>query len=201
VPTLPALVRLEPGPQSFRLCTADVPPFSQSSGKLAIFRRGEYIMRRLAILLAICSFVMVVCAGSAPAQKTKAKSLQLKDLPAAVQKTVEDNLQGGEIKNIGKETEDGIQQFEIETVLNGKTRDFNVDTKGKLLVMEEATTIDAIPAAAKASVLKKVADGKLGAVETVQMPGKPLSYEASYTDKGGKKHSVAVKADGTEIKE
>ena len=156
-------------------------------------------MRKLAILLAICSFVMLVCAGLAPAQETKAKSLQLKDLPAAVQKTVSDNLKGGEVKNIGKEKEDGIEQYEIETVLNGKARDFNVDTKGTLLVMEEATTIDAIPAAAKASILKKVADGKLGAVETVQMPGKPMSYEASYTDKGGKKHSVAVKADGAEI--
>ena len=158
-------------------------------------------MRRLTVLLALCSFVLVVLAGTAAAQETKAKSLQLKDLPAAVQKTVKDNLKGGEIRNIGKETEDSVEQYEIETTLNGKTRDFNVDTKGKLLVMEEATAIDAIPAAAKASILKKVADGKLGAVETVQVPGKPMSYEAGYTDKNGKKHTVAVKADGTEIKD
>jgi hypothetical protein len=33
--------------------------------------------------------------------------------------------------------------------------------EGGLLVMEEATTIDGIPASAKASILEKVADGKL----------------------------------------
>ncbi|HUL73275.1 MAG TPA: hypothetical protein VLT86_09240 [Vicinamibacterales bacterium] len=158
-------------------------------------------MKRVPVVLAMCSFALVVLGGSAVAQETKAKSLQLKDLPAAVQKTVTDNLKGGEIKNIGKETEDGIAQYEIESVLNGKTRDFNVDTKGKLLLVEEATSIDAIPAAAKASILKKVADGKLGAVETYLKPGQPMAYEAAYTDKGGKRHEVLVKADGAEIKD
>ena len=51
----------------------------------------------------------------------------MKDLPAAVQKTVSDNLNGGEIRNIGKETEHGVTQYEVETTLNGKHRDFNVD--------------------------------------------------------------------------
>src|ERR1035437_6811467 len=157
-------------------------------------------MRKLTVALALCSFAVFLCAGIAFAQEAKAKSLQLKDLPAAVQKTVKDNLKGGEIKNIGKETEDGVEQFEIESVLNGEARDFNVDTNGALLVMEEATTIDAIPAAAKASILKKVGDGTLGAVETFQKPGQPTAYEAAYTDKAGKKHEVLFKTDGTQIK-
>jgi hypothetical protein len=114
---------------------------------------------------------------------------------------VTDNLHGGEIKNIGKENEDGIAQYEVESLLNGKTRDFNVDTKGKLLLVEEATTIDAIPAAAKASILKKVADGKLGVVETYSKPGQPMAYEASYTDKRGKTHEVLVTAEGKEIRD
>jgi hypothetical protein len=54
-----------------------------------------------------------------------------------------------------------IEQYEVESLVNVKSRDFNVDTKGNLLVVEEATTIDAIPATAEASILKKVADGKL----------------------------------------
>lgn len=158
-------------------------------------------MRKLTIVLAMCSLVVLVLGGSAVAQETKGKSLQVKALPAAVQKTVQDNLKGGEIKNIGKETEGGIVQYEIESVLSGKARDFNVDTKGKLLLMEEATTIDAIPAAAKASILKKVADGKLAVVETYLKTGQPMAYEASYTDKAGKQHAVLVKADGTEFKD
>src|SRR4051812_41233124 len=53
---------------------------------------------------------------------TAAKSLQVKDLPAAVQKTVQDTLKGGEIKNISKEVEKGVTQYEVESMLNGKHR-------------------------------------------------------------------------------
>lgn len=76
-----------------------------------------------------------------------------------------------------------------------------MDTKGNLLVVEESTTIDAIPAGAKASILKRVADGKLRTVETFTKPGQPLMYEAAYIDKKGKHQEVLVKADGTGTKE
>lgn len=150
------------------------------------------MIRNLTILFAIAGMAVGLAAE---------KSLALKDLPPAVQKTVNDNLKGGQIKNIGKETEDGVAQFEVETLMNGKHRDFNVDTKGNLIVVEEETTIDAIPAAAKAAILKKVGTGKLRTVETFQKPGAQLMYEAGYTTKAGKHAEVLVKADGTETKE
>jgi len=149
------------------------------------------MIRNVAILLAIAAL-----AGAAVAAK-----LTVKDLPAAVQKTVNDNLLSGEIRNIGKETEHGVTQYEIETMLNGKHRDFNVDTKGALLVVEEETTIDSIPAAARAAILKKVGDGKLRTVETFTKPGNEAMYEAAWTSKAGKKSEVLVKADGSETKE
>src|ERR1700726_1050233 len=102
----------------------------------------------LKVMLAIASI-----AGLAPAAE---KTLLVKDLPPAVQKTVEDQAKGAEIKNIGKETEKGVAQYEVETIVNGKHRDFNVDTKGALVVVEEESAIDSIPAAAKAGILKKV---------------------------------------------
>jgi hypothetical protein len=153
-------------------------------------------MRTLTVLLAIGALGV-----AALAQEKKAKSLQLKDLPANVQKTVQATLKGGEIKNIGKETEDGVEQYEVETMLNGKARDFDVDSKGVLLVVEEATTLDAIPPAAKDGILKKVGAGKPGVIETFTKPGQPTMYEAAYTDSKGKKLEVLVKADGTETKE
>ena len=54
-------------------------------------------MPALGILLAIFSLTFVGLA-----EEKKEKSLQLKDLPPAVQKAVQDNLKGGEIKNIGQ---------------------------------------------------------------------------------------------------
>ena len=138
-----------------------------------------------------------LCLTSAYAQK----KLTVQDLPAAVQKTVQAELKGGDIKNIGKETEHGVTQYEVETMREGKHRDFEVDTKGTLLVVEDETTIDAIPAAAKATILKKVGAGKLGTVETVSKPGQEMMYEAEYTTKAGKKSEVLVKANGIETKE
>ena len=129
-----------------------------------------------------------------------AASLQLKDLPAAVQKTVQDNLKGGEIKNISKEKEKGVTQYEVETIVNGKHRDIEVDAAGKLMEVEEETDLATVPAAAKAAIEKKVAGGKIGMVELVIGHGQTL-YEAEYTTKGGKKQEVMVKADGTEVKE
>jgi hypothetical protein len=130
-----------------------------------------------------------------------AKSLQVKDLPAAVQKTVQDTLKGAEIKNISKEVEKGVTQYEVETMLNGKHRDFNVDAKGKLVVVEEEVDMAGIPAAAKTAIEKKVAGGKLVMVETVDKGDGVTLYEAAYTSKAGKKGAVLVKADGTETKD
>jgi uncharacterized membrane protein YkoI len=128
------------------------------------------------------------------------KKLTLKDLPPDVQKGIQSELKGGEIRSISKETEHGVVQYEVETMRDGKHRDFEIDTKGKILVVEEETTIDAIPAAAKAAILKKVANGKLDLVETFVRGGETL-YEAGYTTKSGRKHEVLVKADGTETKD
>ena len=128
------------------------------------------------------------------------KKLQMTDLPPAVQKTVQDQLKGAEVKGIAKETEQGKVQYEVETILNGKHRDFNIDAKGALLVVEEETALDTIPAAAKAAIEKKVAGGKLGMVETVNKGDGITFYEAAYTSKAGKKHEVLVKPDGTETK-
>jgi len=144
----------------------------------------------------LASLIVIAISGLAAA-----RSLQVKDLPAAVQKTVQDTLKGAAIKNISKEVEKGVTQYEVETMLNGKHRDFNVDAAGKLLVVEEEVDIAGIPAAARAAIEKKVAGGKLGMVETVTKGDGITLYEAAYTSKTGKKDTILVKADGTETKD
>jgi uncharacterized membrane protein YkoI len=153
-------------------------------------------MRKFTVITALFG----LCLGGAFAQEKKEKTIDLKELAPAVQKTIRAELKGGEIKSIGKETEHGMAQYEVETMLNGKHRDFNVDPQGKLLLVEEETSIDSIPAAAKTAILKKVGDGKIGMVELF-MGGGETMYEATYTTKAGKKHEVLVKADGAETKD
>src|ERR1035441_326403 len=95
------------------------------------------------LALTACLAIVALAAGAtaqekkaaAPPKKAAvpAKKLELKDLAPAVQKTIQDEAKGAEIKHIGRETEDGVAQYEVETMLNGKHRDISVDTKGKLL--------------------------------------------------------------------
>jgi len=160
---------------------------------------GGELMRRLTAVFA-ATWLVALSGSHLLAQAPKPTGLQLKDLPASVQKTVQDTLKGGTIKTISKEKEDGIEQYEIESTLNGASRDFNVAADGRLLVVEEATTLEAIPAAAKAAILKKAGGGKVGSVETFARPGQPLLYEAAYKDAKGKHHEVLVDADGKEVK-
>ena len=154
--------------------------------------------RILTICLAIAALTGAIAQEKKPA--APAKKLELKDLPPAVQKTIQEESKGAQIKNIGKETEHGVAQYEVETMLNGKHRDFDVDMKGVLLEVEEETAIESIPTAARVKILQKVAAGKLGRVELLKRGGETM-YEAAYTSKDGKKHEVLVKADGTETKD
>jgi len=129
-----------------------------------------------------------------------AAALQVKDLPPAVQKTIQDQTKGAEIKGLSKETENGKTAYEVETMVNGKHRDFIVDAKGAVTEVEVETSLDSIPDPAKAAIQKKAAGGKIGLVETMTRGGATF-YEAAYTSKDGKKHAVLVKPDGTETKD
>jgi uncharacterized membrane protein YkoI len=127
------------------------------------------------------------------------KKIQSKDLPPAVQKAVPAETKGAEIKGYNQETEKGKTFYEVETVLNGKSRDLLFDASGALVEVEEEVALDSIPSAAKAAIEKRAASGKVDKVESVTK-GQSVSYEAEITSKTGKRSEVAVKADGSPVK-
>jgi hypothetical protein len=121
--------------------------------------------------------------------------VKMKDLPPAVQKTVAEQTKGAQIKGLSKEVEKGQTMYEVETMVNGKSRDLLIDAAGALVSVEEPVAIDAIPAAAKASLEKLAAGGKIKSVESVTK-GQTVTYEAVIV-KGSKKSEVVVAADGS----
>jgi uncharacterized membrane protein YkoI len=127
------------------------------------------------------------------------KKIQSKDLPLAVQKAVPAETKGAEIKGYNQETEKGKTFYEVETVLNGKSRDLLFDASGALVEVEEEVALDSIPSAAKAAIEKRAASGKVDKVESVTK-GQSVNYEAEITSKTGKRSEVAVKADGSPVK-
>ena len=126
------------------------------------------------------------------------KPVKLSDLPPAVQKAIEAQTKGAEIKGISTETEKGKTLYEAETRLNGHGRDLLFDKTGTLVEVEEETALDAIPAPARSAIEKKSANGKVLKVETVTS-GSKVSYEAEI-EKNGKKSEFTVKPDGTASK-
>jgi uncharacterized membrane protein YkoI len=135
----------------------------------------------------------VAVAGDVVAAETK---IQMKDLPAAAQKTVQqEEAKGAIVKSIVAEREGGKTLYEVETIVGGHTRDVIMDAAGTVVEIEEEVSIDAVPAPVKAALQ---ASGKVIKVETLTKDAK-TTYEAQ-VEKNGKKSEVTVDATGKRIK-
>ena len=125
--------------------------------------------------------------------------VKMQDLPAAVQSAAREQLKNATLVGLNKEVEGGKTVYEVETKVNGHSRDVSLDAKGAVVEIEEETEFAAIPPAARDALTKLAAGGKMGKVETVTA-GSSVSYETVVT-KGGKRKEVAVNADGSPHKE
>ena len=142
------------------------------------------------ISLSVCIAVLSLAAAFGAEKKVK-----MKDLPAAVQKTVQEQTKGAQLKGVSKEVENGKTLYEAETVVNGRSRDYVIDEAGTVVEIEDEVTLDSIPAPAKAAIEKSAGSGKILKVESVTK-GTIVTYEAELL-KAGKKSEVAVAADGS----
>lgn len=125
------------------------------------------------------------------------KKMKMQDLPPAVQQTVKEQTKNATLVGIAKEVEKGKTVYELETKVNGRSRDLMIDAGGAVLSVEVEVALESISAAAKAAIEKAAAGGKVTRVETLT-EGKSVSYEAGLQVKG-KKSSITVKADGTKV--
>src|SRR5712692_1234527 len=114
----------------------------------------------------------VAATGTLTAQE---KKIQMKDLPPAVQKAVQEQTKGMTVRGLSKEIEKGKTFYEAETTVNGRTRDLLFDANGQLVEVEEELSLDTLPAAVKAAF--EGAQGKVMKVESVTK-GQAVTYEA-----------------------
>lgn len=126
------------------------------------------------------------------------KKIQRSALPAAVEKTVRAQTQGATIKGFATEVEQGKKNYEVETVLNGHTRDLSIAGDGTLLEVEEEVAFDSLSAEVKAALTAKVAGAKIVKVESLTKKDKLVAYEA-VTLKGTRKREIQVGPNGTKL--
>jgi hypothetical protein len=127
---------------------------------------------------------------------TAERKVQMKDLPAAVQETVREKTKGMELVGLEEEVDEGKTFYEAETRVNGKTRDILIDSAGVVVEMEEEVSLDSIPAAARAAIVREAGTGKVELVEAVTKEATTV-YEAHIKQGGGRTSEVVVAADGT----
>lgn len=75
----------------------------------------------------------LMLAAAVQAHEEKEETVEMKSLPAAVQKTMKDKAAGGEILRIEKETKKGKVVYEAVVKKNGKEWGIEVDQDGKYL--------------------------------------------------------------------
>ncbi len=136
--------------------------------------------------------VGVMLAGSAFGQEKKIKR---SELPPAVEKTVAEQSKGATIRGVNEEKANGQTTYEVELVVNGHTKDVQMDANGVVMEVEEEVSIESLSPEIKAGLQAKAGKGKITKVESITKKGKLVAYEAQVTT-GGKKSEVQVGPDG-----
>ena len=147
-------------------------------------------VRRVPILFT-CSFVAIFAMGGANGQESKIK---FTDLPPAVQATAKAESKGATVKGYAKEIEKGKTEYEVQLVVNGKSRDVSIDPSGKVIETESLVDFASVPDRAKDAIQKQAGGAKVERVEEVKS-GNPTVYEA-VVHKGGKKREIRVLENG-----
>ena len=146
-------------------------------------------IRRTHVAIAVLA---LCCAVSAWGQE---KKLKKSDLPAAVQKTADEQSKGATVRGYSKETEDGKLEYEVQLTVNGHSKDITMDPQGNVMEIEEEVDIKTLPAEVRAGLEKQAGKATLGKVESLTKHGSLVAYEAQVRD-GKKRSEVQVGPDG-----
>jgi uncharacterized membrane protein YkoI len=141
--------------------------------------------------------VLVAAGGMMTVSAIAADKVKLEDLPAPVQKTVQNETKNATLVGVSKETEKGKTLYEVETKVGSKTRDLMVTPEGKVTAVEEEISINAVPAIARQVIERRATGGQIKKVEMVMAPGKLEPYYEATIETKGKSSEVAVNANGS----
>jgi uncharacterized membrane protein YkoI len=146
---------------------------------------------------ALCKFFL--CVGifiSVPFYaRADEKPVRMKNLPKAVQQTVEEQSKGATILGLSRETENGKTYYEVELKVNGHHKDVLIDAAGAVVESEEEVEVEALPPAVKSAIEKLAGKGKIVMVESITKNGNIVAYEA-HIKNGRKTKEIKVGTDG-----
>ncbi|MDQ3011362.1 MAG: hypothetical protein M3X11_11745, partial [Acidobacteriota bacterium] len=142
---------------------------------------------------ALITFVLLATI-TASAQDSETK-VRMKNLPAPVQQTVNEQSKGAVIRGFAKEVKDGQTFYEVELKVAGHKKDVLIDPAGKVVEVEEEVTLDSLPPVVKAEILKQAGKRRIVMVESITKDNAVVAYEA-HVKKLLKTSEIKVGLDG-----
>lgn len=126
-------------------------------------RRNNVVMVvMVALFMAVTAFAQENGEKRENAQKERGeKHLKKSNLPAAVQKTADEQSQGATVKGYATEMEGGKRVYEVELTANGHSKDITIAADGTVLEIEEEVSLDSLPAAVREGLQKKAGAGSI----------------------------------------
>ena len=125
--------------------------------------------------IAIALGLATVLASQAGAQEKKLTRAQL---PAAVQRTADEQSKGATVHGYATEKDEGQTVYEVEMTLHGRSRDVTIDSAGTVLEVEEQVPFDSLPEAVRAGLKQAAGSGRIATVESLTKHGRLVAYEA-----------------------
>ena len=168
---------------------------------------------RLAVVLLVAGLAVAIAAVATQQVVDNEREVSIEEVPADVMTTILAEADGADIGEIEMETEDGQIIYEAEVIIDGQEVDIEVAADGTLLGKEadedddddeaddddeeeeeEIVSLDAVPAAVKATIEKEAAGAEIREVEMETEDGVTV-YEAGVTI-DGQEVDITVAADG-----
>ena len=145
-------------------------------------------MTRKNLIFSAMTVLFLSTPSVAPSQEVR---IHKSDLPAAVQKTADEQSKGATVRGYTMETEGGQLEYEVELIVKGHSKDVSIDAKGNILEVEEEVALDKLPAVVREGLQKKSGAGTIKKVESITKHGTVVAYEAKVIT-NGKKSEVQV---------
>jgi len=143
---------------------------------------------------------MSACAVIAGVCVSQEKRVKMKDLPEAVQKTVNEQSKGATIKGLSKEVQKGQTVYEVELTVDGHSKDVTIDSSGKVVEAEEQVQLSSLPEAIQTAIKQNARTAQIQLVESV-IKGGTLQYYEVHLKKGTKKSELKIGPDGKVVKD
>jgi hypothetical protein len=149
-------------------------------------------MNRTARLIAGVVLGLVI---SVAAQATE-KKINQSDMPAAVQKTAEQQSTGATVTGYTKDKVEGQIVYQMNLLADGRVKGVVIGSDGTVVSVEEEVAWDQVPANVQTNFTNVTGKGKLGNVSTVTKQGKIVAYKAVLDTNGVRDHVVVKPHDG-----